>query len=328
MQKVCYNKGVKTEFCEVFQPMILYTNNNYISDAPCVVALGCFDGVHIGHRAVIEEAIRTARESGLASAVWTFSEPPKNFFAPGSVQILSDREEKCRRISLLGVDLLFCIDFDAHIAALSPEKFFSEIVLKQLNARHVVCGFNYTFGAKSAGNTALLRELCEEHGIKLTVLDPVTSDGVSVSSSLIRSHIENGEMESAQKYLGYPYTIVSRVVDGQKLARRLGFPTVNLIPSTNTILPKNGVYVSRIDFEGNERELFGITNIGMRPTVKAAEICAETHIFDFNGDLYGKELRVELLHFVRAEQLFDSIDELREQVHSDISAAKDFITKK
>ena len=307
--------------------MILYKDDKYVAKTPCVVALGCFDGVHIGHRAVIAQAVETAKQMGLASAVWTFGEPPKNFFAPGSVQVLTDKEEKCRLISDLGVDMLFCVDFTADIAALSPEKFFSEIVVRRLNAKHVVCGFNYTFGAKSAGNTELLAALCKQHKIGLTALEPVTSGGISVSSSLIRALITDGDVEKAREYLGYPYTLVSTVVDGQKLARRLGFPTVNLIPSASTILPKNGVYVSSIDFKGNDRKLFGITNIGMRPTVKSDAICAETHIFDFDGDLYGKELSVELLHFVRAERLFDSIEELRDQVQKDIASAKDFVTK-
>lgn len=307
--------------------MILYNDNNCVSSTPSVVALGCFDGVHIGHRAVIEEAVRVAKDRGLTSAVWTFSDPPKNFFSPGSVQVLTDKAEKCRRISELGVDVMFCVDFTAQIAALSPEDFFSEIVINTLNTKHIVCGFNYTFGAKSAGNTELLSALCKQHGIGLTTLDPVTSGGISVSSSLIRSLIASGDMEKAREYLGYPYTIISTVVDGQKLARRLGFPTVNLTPPKDTILPKNGVYVSKIDFEGNDRELFGITNIGMRPTVNAKAICAETHIFDFDGDLYGKELRVELLHFLRAERLFDSIEELREQVQLDINYAKNFASE-
>ncbi len=307
--------------------MILYNDYTHAVSAPSVVALGCFDGVHIGHRAVIEEAVRIAKESGLSSTVWTFSEPPKNFFAPGSVQVLTDKEEKCRRIAELGVDVMFCVDFTEQIASLSPEEFFSEIVIKKLNAKHVVCGFNYTFGAKSAGNAELLSELCERHGIALTALEPVTLGGVSVSSSLIRSLITSGDVERAREYLGYPYAITSTVVDGQKLARRLGFPTVNLTPRKSTILPKNGVYVSRIDFIGNDKELFGITNVGMRPTVKADAICAETHIFDFDGDLYGKELRVELLHFIRAERLFDSIEDLREQVRKDIESAKKIAVK-
>lgn len=310
-----------------FTPMILYNDDKYVANAPSVVALGCFDGVHIGHRAVIEMAVKIAKQMDLASAVWTFGEPPKNFFFPESVKLLTDKAEKCRRISDLGVDMLFCVDFTGEIAALTPEEFFSEVVIKKINAKHVVCGFNYTFGAKSAGNTELLSTLCEQHGIGLTVIDPVTYGGISVSSSLIRSLITSGEMQKVSEYLGYPYTLASTVVDGQKLARRLGFPTVNLTPSASIILPKNGVYVSRVDLEGNARELFGITNIGMRPTVKADAICAETHIFDFDGDLYGKELRVELLNFLRAEQLFDSIEELREQVQKDIAAAKDFITK-
>ena len=307
--------------------MILYNDNSQASKTACVVALGCFDGVHIGHRAVIEAAVRIAKEKNLASAVWTFGEPPKNFFAPGSVQLLTDRSEKCRLISTLGVDILFCVDFNAEIASLSPEEFFSEIVINKLNARHVVCGFNYTFGAKSAGSTELLTRLCESHGIGLTALDPITSGGISVSSSLIRSLIASGDMEKANQYLGYPYAITSTVVDGQKLARKLGFPTVNLTPKSNSILPKNGVYVSKIDLDGNDRELFGITNIGMRPTVKADAVCAETHIFDFEGDLYGKDIRVELLHFIRAERLFDSIEELRGQVQKDIETAEKFVSK-
>ncbi len=306
--------------------MILY-NDNYSTAAPSVVALGCFDGVHLGHRAVIEEAVRISKQLGLASAAWTFSEPPKNFFSPNSVLLLTDKEEKCKRISDLGVELIFCVDFNAKIATLSPEEFFSEIVIKKLNARHVVCGFNYTFGTKSSGNTELLSELCKQYGIGLTALEPVTIDGIAISSSLIRSYIQNGEMEKARKYLGYPYSITATVVDGQKLARRLGFPTVNLIPARSAVLPKNGVYVSRVDFEGTRRELFGITNVGLRPTVKADGVCAETHIFDFDGDLYGKELRVELLHFIRSERLFDSIEELREQVRLDIECAKNFATK-
>lgn len=308
--------------------MILYNDYKYRANLPTAVALGCFDGVHIGHRAVIDEAVSAAKSLGLTSAVFTFSEPPRNFFAPGSVPVLTDKSEKCRRISALDVELLFCVDFTAEIAALSPGEFFTEVIVGQLSARHIVCGFNYTFGAKGAGNTELLSALCREHGIGLTIIDPVASGGVSVSSSLIRSHIQNGEMEMAREYLGYNYSITSTVVGGQKLARKLGFPTVNLVPPQNTILPKNGVYVSRVDFEGNVRELFGITNIGMRPTVKADAICAETHIFDFDGDLYGKELRVELLHFIRAERLFDSVEELREQVCADIEYAKNFSVEK
>lgn len=307
--------------------MILYNDNSSVSRAPSVVALGCFDGVHIGHRAVIEEAVRIAKASALAGAVWTFAEPPRNFFSPGSVSVLTDKAQKCRLISELGVDILFCVDFNAEIAALSPEEFFSEIVISKLNAKHVVCGFNYTFGAKSAGDTELLSALCAQHGIGFTSLEPITSGGISVSSSLIRTLIASGNVERAREYLGYPYTIVSSVVDGQKLARRLGFPTVNLLPQKSTVLPKNGVYLSRIDFAENEQELLGITNVGMRPTVKAEEICAETHIFDFDGDLYGKELRVELLHFLRAERLFDSVDDLREQVLKDIESAKKIAKK-
>lgn len=308
--------------------MSLYKDKSDIQVPPCVVALGCFDGVHIGHRAVIKEAVRIATAMGMQSAVWTFSEPPKNFFVPNASPLITDPAQKADYIKSLGVDRFICVDFNADIASLSPKDFFEEIILKELHAKHIVCGFNYTFGAKGAGDTALLSKLCSEKGIELSVIPPVSLDGVAVSSSLIRSCIENGNMEYANKYLGYNYSITSKVIGGQKLARKLGFPTVNLEPKENILLPPNGVYVTRVYFDGSESELFGITNVGTRPTVRADSICAETHIFDFCGDLYEKEVCVEFLHFIRPERLFDSIEELKIQVLSDIESAKAFVRKK
>ncbi len=306
--------------------MILYNNKTYIAKASSVVALGCFDGVHIGHRAVIETAIKIAKESGLSSTVWTFSEPSKNFFTPGAVPLITSTEAKCELIESLGVDLVLCLDFNEDIAKLSPEDFFNNILLGKLSAAHIVCGFNYSFGTKCAGNTELLAHLCQSAGIGLTVLPAVLEDGVDISSSLIRSCIKDGELEKAEKYLGYPYSISAEVIGGQRLARRLGFPTVNITPPAYAIIPKHGVYVTSVSFEGAERQLFGITNIGMRPTVHAEKICAETHIFDFDGDLYGKKLTVKFLHFIRPERLFDSIEDLKEQVLTDIETAKKFIS--
>ena len=312
----------RKSFFEVIYLMILYNDKSYTAKAPSVVALGCFDGVHKGHRAVIERAIAQAKELELSSAVWTFSEPSKNFFTPGAIPLITSKEEKCKLIEALGVDLVLCLDFDESIANLSPEEFFNDILVGRLSAAHIVCGFNYSFGSKGAGNTELLSKLCEEAGIGLTVLPAVLMEGIDVSSSLIRGFIESGELEQAEKYLGYPFSITAEVIGGKRLARKLGFPTVNITPPAYSVIPKHGVYLTSVSFEGSDGELFGITNIGMRPTVESEALCAETHIFDFDGDLYGKELRVNFLRFIRPERLFDSIEDLKSQVEQDIEIAK------
>ena len=295
----------------------------YKACAPCVVALGCFDGVHLGHESVIREARRIADEMGLELTVWSFEEPPRNYFAPRSVPLLTDRNEKRARMRSLGADVFLSVPFDADIAGTSPTSFFEDILCEKLCARHLVCGFNFTFGARGAGNTALLRSMCEERGIGLTVMPPVTLGGKEVSSSSIRTAISNGEMRGAASQLGRPYSISATVVNGQHLATSLGFPTANQLFPEKKAVPAYGVYAVRVRL--GRRRYFGITNIGMRPTVNGTLLCAETNIFELCEDLYGKQMTVELLHFIRPEKKFDSIDELAARVHEDIRHAKELL---
>lgn len=284
--------------------------------SPTVVALGCFDGVHIGHAQVISHAKKIADERALPLTVWSFAEPPKNYFAPDSVPLLTKIPEKRALMRKLSVDRFFCFPFDEKIASMPPEKFFFDILLKKIGAVHIVCGFNFNFGAKGAGNIALLEKLCSENGIGLSVLDAVTLDGVSVSSSAIRKAILEGDMEFATKLLGRPYSLRERVVNGQHLARRLGFSTANQIfPSKKAVL-RYGVYHVRVKV--GKKTLNGISNVGMRPTVNGSLLCAETHIFDFEGDLYGKFITVEFLEFIRPEQKFESLEALETQIKKDI----------
>ncbi len=305
--------------------MTIFSDFSTPSPSPTVVALGCFDGVHLGHGAVLAMAVELADRHGLASAVLSFQEPPKNYFSPGSVSLLTTAEEKAAEIEACGIDLLWHVPFDAKISSVSPEDFFFEILLNCLHARHVVCGFNYTFGACARGNVELLETLCEENGIGLTVLPPVVTGDMEVSSSAIRKTITEGRMEDAAAALGRPYSLRASVIDGQKLARRLGFPTVNQIFPDLLTVPRHGVYVSRIQIVGNDSPCFGISNVGTRPTVKGSLLCAETHLFDFDGDLYGREIRVEFLHFLRDEKKFDSLEALTEQIEKDILQAKNKI---
>lgn len=306
--------------------MKIYSDPLTRSALPTVCALGCFDGVHLGHAAIIAEAKAVAQKSGLLTAVWSFNEPPRNYFSGQKIKLLTSAHEKSALMCSLGVDLLISADFDASIASLSAEDFFKDILIDRLNARHLVCGFNYRFGRGGEGDTILLRSLCSEYGIALSVIPPVMLGDTTVSSSGIRHALEAGDLDMANRLLGRPYSLCEKVVDGQHLGRTLGFPTINQVFDPLKLLPPYGVYASRVCIDGAVR--YGITNIGMRPTVGGTLLCAETHIFDFEGDLYGKLLTVELCVFLRPEQKFDSIDSLSSQVHADIEKAKDLLDQR
>ena len=296
--------------------MKTFTSINISADSPSVVALGAFDGVHKGHAQVIKKARDIATAQGLPLTVWSFAEPPRNFFVPMFVPILTDKKEKNSLMRKLGVDVFFCVPFDENIASMSAEDFFYDLLLNKLHATHLVCGFNFTFGARGAGNTDLLEKLCSSNGVGLTVVPPVVSDSLTVSSSAIREAIENGDVKLANSLLGRPYSITKKVVNGQHLARTLGFPTANQLYPENKAVLRYGVYSVRATV-GRKKHL-GISNVGIRPTVNGSLLCVETHILDFDGDLYGKSLTVEFLDFIRPEQKFPSIDALAKQIKRDL----------
>ena len=298
-----------------------YSINTTVT-SPSVVALGCFDGVHTGHMQVINKAREIADSQGLPLVVWSFAEPPRNFFFPNSIPLLSTLREKRKIMRELGVDIFFCIPFDKSIADMTAETFFFDLLLEKLCAKHIVCGFNFSFGARGVGNTSLLDKLCTDNNIGLTVLPPVVSGDTTVSSSEIRKAIECGEVRLAERLLGRPYSITARVVNGQHLARSLGFPTANQLYPKNKAVLRYGVY--EVSVKRNEQIYKGISNVGVRPTVNGSLLCIETHILDFNENLYGKELTIEFLDFIRPEQRFSSIDELAKQIKNDLL----FLSKK
>jgi len=243
--------------------MNTYTSAEYTSEVKNVIALGCFDGIHIGHQKVISTAVKLAQANSVSSLVWTFEMSPKNHFQPNSVPMLTDLEEKEEIVSSLAVDTLVCVKF-TDISELSPKQFFVDILVNKLKATHIVCGFNYNFGKNAEGNIDLLEKLCKAHDIGMTVIDPVSIDGITVSSSKIRELLFDGKASYAAKLLGHPYSILAEVTDGQKLARRLGFPTANQIFPYGMLVPKKGVYVTQVTV--NNKLYHGITNVGIRPT--------------------------------------------------------------
>ncbi len=307
--------------------MRVYSTINHSASTPCVVALGCFDGVHIGHKKVIDEARRVADSLGCACAVWTFDEPPKNYFLSKAVPLITDKKQKHRLISELCVDKFISVPFTKETAKISAEDFFFEILKKRLRAVHIVCGFNYSFGEGGRGNVELLEKLCKETDTGLTVLSPVTVSGITVSSSAIRDALLAGNAELACKLLGRPYSLRTMVIGGQHLATRLGFPTLNQEFPSRGLVPKYGVYATRIHIANRKKAYYGITNVGIRPTVGGTSVFAETNIFDFSENLYGKYVKIEFLHFIRSEQKFDGLDSLTEQIKKDISTARKYISK-
>ena len=307
--------------------MKIYSSVNHSSRSSCVVALGCFDGVHIGHARVISTARNIADSLGCSCAVWTFDEPPRNYFIKNGVPLITDQKEKEDLIRDLGVDKLISVPFTRETARISAEDFFENILVNRLRAVHIVCGFNYTFGAEGLGNEHMLAELCRERGIGFTVVPAVSISGVTASSSAIRDALIAGDTRLASSLLGRPHSLRTVVISGQRLGRRLGFPTLNQEFPTGRLVPKHGVYISRITIDGRGKSYFGITNVGTRPTVGGTSLFAETNIFDFSDDLYGKTVKVEFLEFLRDERKFPTLTQLTEQIEKDVAVAKEYVKR-
>ena len=272
------------------------------------IALGTFDGVHLGHKVVL----KTAVNSGLFPVAVVFSIPPKAFLKNEKI-ILSDLNEKTRIIKETGVKELHYLDF-SKIKDVSAVDFF-EYIKEKYNPKMIVCGFNYTFGKNCSGDTALLKKLCDKSGITLKVVEKICAFGQVVSSSHIRELLKNGDAETAAKLMGHPFSVSGKVLHGDKRGREMDFPTVNQLLNEKTALLKFGVYMSKMVIDN--KEYYGMTNIGKRPTFPSDTPLCETHLFDFSGDLYGRNLRLYLLKFIREEQKFSGLSELKNALEKD-----------
>lgn len=288
-------------------------------------ALGNFDGVHIGHR----ELLITAAKKGYganASAVWTFRIHPGILLGKSTVKILTETEQKLEYFADAGIEYAILEDFDA-VSSLSPEEFAKGLLIKKLGVCHAVCGFNFSFGKKAAGNAALLKKYFEEFGHNVSIIPPCKIDGETVSSSLIRKKIELGDTESAEKLLGHPFSICIPVTEGQKLGRTLGIPTINQIFPANRAVPRFGVYATLCHIDG--KVYAGVSNVGIRPTIDEKEkfVGCETHILNYSGNLYGKKIRVDFCKFIRAERKFTSIEALTAEIQENIKETQKYFEK-
>ena len=273
------------------------------------VILGTFDGLHLGHRAVIENA------KGYNIIAVTFKMPPKTVF-DSSVGVLMSAEDRFACLKELGVSEIYALNFE-EVCNIEPEDFLN-IIYNRYKPSLFVCGFNYRFGKGAKGESETLRAFCNEKKIGLKVTESVKNDGVIVSSTLIREYISSGQIEKANRLLYKPFGFSADVIKGDKRGRTLGFPTINQVYPKLLQSVKFGVYESAVLIDNIEYK--AISNIGIRPTFQTEHICSETYILNFNGDLYGKSLRVEPKRFLREERKFSSEDELKKAVLADIKS--------
>lgn len=296
---------------------------------PVALTLGTFDGVHLGHRRIIERTQQAARETQGRSLLLTFDPHPREVIGRKGEQtyLLTTVDERIDLLRETGLDACLVLPFTRDLSVLDASTFFQEYVLRRLHAAQVVVGVDHAFGKGREGNAEALRELGQRHGVRVTVVGELLMDGVKVSSTAIRRSLAEGRVRRASAFLGRPYDIAGVVVRGEGLGGQLGFPTANIeVSSPEKLLPRSGVYVVRARFGDEVRE--GIMNLGQRPTVsRQMHISMEVHIFTFSGDLYGMHMRVELLERLRDEIRFDSVAQLTAQIESDIAFAKEYLSR-
>ncbi len=292
-----------------------------IAYEPTVLAIGYFDGVHQGHRRVIQKAIDLAKELRVKSAVMTFHPHPREVLGQsGYTRYLTPLSAKLELLERMGVEIAYVVQFDIPFSSVYPQDFINEFLVP-LEARHLVVGFDYTFGYRGKGTAFTLKELSQgRYG--LDVVSPITRYGEKVSSTIIREYLYEGKIGEANEFLGRPYSLSGTVIHGEKRGRQIGFPTANIGMTEPYLIPRTGVYGVRV--QTSEKEFFGVMNIGIKPTFEQEkkEKSLEVHLFDFEGNLYDQELKVEFLVFIREEQKFAGVEQLVKQIHQDVVFAK------
>ncbi len=285
------------------------------------VALGKFDGIHLGHRRLLERVLEQ-KEKGLITVVFTFDTSAASFFG-GETKELSTREEKREMFSRLGIDVLIEFPLNRETAATEPAEFVARYLARQMQTAYLCAGPDISFGRGGAGDYALLAQYAGVYGYEVELIDKVRVGGEEVSSTRVRQAVREGDMEKVSAMLGAPYCVNGKVVHGRQLGRKLGMPTANLLPDERKLLPPNGVYYSRAKL--GERVYRGISNVGYKPTVSDEKVLGvETYLYDFALEVYDREMTVELLAFRRAERAFESVEALRRQIEADVEAGRKF----
>ena len=291
-----------------------------------VIALGFFDGVHIGHGELLKMAVRRAQEKNCRSAAFTFDRSPREFVTGQSVPLLTTSEQRAEIIrGQYGVQDVFVEPFDRSMMTMPWENFLSDLLVGKYHAVHLVAGHDYRFGHRNEGDVEKLRAYCAAHGLGCDVIPRVEKDGVTVSSSHIRSLLEEGDAARAAEFLGHLFSMEGTVRHGDGIGRKRLFPTANLIPEEHLLVPKRGVYATRAHLPGGETRV-GVTNVGVRPTVSEKNsVTVETYLVDYEGDLYGKPLRLDFCAYLRPERRFSSTQELHDMIARNAEEAKNIV---
>ncbi len=290
-------------------------------DSKTAIAMGKFDGIHLGHKKLLK-MIMEQKIDGLKAVVFTFEPSPEEFFVGHTVRQLFTRNEKRRAFDKLGIDILVEFPLTEETAATPPEDFVRDILVGDLGAGYIAAGTDVSFGDKGRGDQYLLRNMSKELGFDLCLIDKVMLDGEEVSSTRIRNQVADGNMKMVSRLLGNEYSISGIVEHGRHLGHTIGVPTVNVLPPDNKLLPPFGVYSSTVVIDGKEYP--GMTNVGRKPTISEKEkVGVETYIYDFDEDIYDKLIEVRLKKFIRPEMKFNSLDDLKSQIQNDLKTARE-----
>lgn len=289
-----------------------------------VIALGFFDGIHIGHSALMERVLKIAKDRDLTPSVITFDTHPMSLVTSRKIPLINSPEDRAGLIHrIFGIKDVIFLHFDKETLHMSWSVFVEHLA-NDFYAAHLVCGHDFRFGYRGEGNPQRLIDKCKELGIGCDIIPAVVYKGVTSSSTHIRQLIADGEIEQANEFLGHPHVLTDTVHYGYRLGRTLGTPTINMCFQDGVLIPAYGVYATRVYLEDGSEHM-GVTNIGVRPTVDTSgTVTAETHILNYRGNLYGRTVRVEFYKRLRAEKQFAGVEELKDQIHRDMQASYDY----
>lgn len=297
--------------------MRVYRNlAEYHEKTPLALSLGMFDGVHLGHQTLINQLKKLASQNNEETAILTFWPHPRKVFKPNDdLKLLSTIDEKIDLFEKEGLDKVFVKSFDDDFINLTGEEFIRKILSEKLNVKHIIIGYDHKFGKNQSGDFELLKKLSHELNYEVAQIGAVSLDEVSVSSTKIRKALEEGNIKLANEMLSYNYSISGEVIEGDKIGRKLGFPTANIRVSDIKLLPKSSAYIVKVKV--GENDYSGMLNIGLRPTVNGTKMQTEVYILDFNENIYNQNITIEFIDFLRGERKFNGIDELVAQLKND-----------
>ena len=296
-----------------------------MSIQPKVIALGFFDGVHLGHGALLRRTVEEAKRRGVRSAVFTWAQPPKEVVTGVPVPLINSPEDRAWLAkSLYDIDDVIMVPFNKEMMTTSWEDFITEILIKRYHAVHLVAGHDHRFGHKNQGTPELLKSTCAELGLGCDIIPEVTVGGITVSSTYIRRLVSLGQVERAMEYLGHPHILTQTVRHGRRIGHTIGIPTVNLVPPPHVLVPGDGVYIARVCLMDGS-SYAAVTNVGTRPTVSGKNLNVESWILGYDGDLYEKEITVEFLKFLRPERKFDSLEQMKAEIQKNARETLEFL---